>query len=216
MTVEVRPFASFGSFRNEWLDTRYHFSFADYNDPARMGVGPLCVWNDDLIAPGAGFDPHPHRDMEIITYVRSGAITHHDDAGNTGKTLAGDVQMMSAGSGIVHAEYNLEDEPTEIFQIWILPRHAGREPRWATRRFPRGQRRGRLVALASGRGPMDDALEIDQDATLLGASVGAGDALRHALAPGHQAYLVPLGGAVDVAGRRVEPRDAVIVRGAAA
>ena len=213
MSVEVRPFASFGSFRNDWLDTHYHFSFADYWDPARMGVGPLRVWNDDLIGPGSGFDAHPHRDMEIVTYARRGAITHHDSAGNKGRTVAGDVQVMSAGTGIVHAEYNLEDEPTEIFQIWIEPRHTGLAPRWATRPFPRQARGGPLVALASGRDGVTGALPIDQDATLLGATAPAGHRLTHALGAGRQAYVVALGGAALVLGTPIQPRDAALVQG---
>ena len=106
--IDVRPFARLGAFRNDWLDTRHHFSFASYHDPARMGFGRLRVWNDDEIAAGTGFDPHPHREMEIVTYVREGAITHRDSLGNEGRTEAGDVQVMHAGTGIVHAEYNLE------------------------------------------------------------------------------------------------------------
>ena len=117
--IERRPASELGRFRNDWLNARYHFSFADWHDPARMGWGALRVWNDDEIAPKTGFPPHGHADMEIITYVRAGAITHQDSLGNSGRTVAGDVQVMSAGSGIRHAEYNLEPETTKIFQIWI-------------------------------------------------------------------------------------------------
>ena len=129
MTLSTRGFEQLGRFKNDWLESRFHFSFAGYRDPDRMGVGPLRVWNDDRIAPQRGFDPHPHRDMEIITYVRRGAITHRDDLGNEGRTEAGHVQVMSAGTGIVHAEYNMEDGPTDIFQIWITPDKAGHAPR---------------------------------------------------------------------------------------
>ena len=122
MTIEVRPFDSLGRFEIDWLKARHHFSFGDYHDPERIGVGPLRVWNDDRVAPGTGFDPHPHRYMEIITYVRRGAVTHRDNLGNEGRTEAGDVQVMTAGTGIVHAEYNQGDEPLELFQIWIQPR----------------------------------------------------------------------------------------------
>ena len=107
--IEVRPFAALGHANHGWLDATHHFSFAAYHDPARMGWGRIRVWNDDVIAPKSGFPPHPHRDMEIITFVRSGAITHQDSLGNRGRTGAGDVQVMSAGTGITHAEYNLED-----------------------------------------------------------------------------------------------------------
>ena len=122
--IEVVPFETLGRLDIDWLSARYHFSFANYHDPARTGLGPLLVWNDDTIQPGTGFDPHGHRDMEIITYVRRGAISHRDHLGNEGRTVAGDVQVMSAGTGIRHAEYNLEDEATQIFQIWIEPNEA--------------------------------------------------------------------------------------------
>src|SRR5262249_5239399 len=114
--IERRPFAKLGQERLDWLDTHYHFSFAHYHDPKRMNWGARRVWNDDETAPGAGFPPPPHADMEIITYVRQGAVTHEDSLGNKGRTEAGDVQVMSAGSGIRHAEYNREDEPTRLFQ----------------------------------------------------------------------------------------------------
>ena len=117
--IELRPYRELGGAQHGWLDTRHHFSFAEYYDPKRMGWGALRVWNDDTIAPRTGFPPHPHRDMEIITYVRKGAITHKDNLGNQGRTEAGDVQVMSAGTGIAHSELNEEDEATQIFQIWI-------------------------------------------------------------------------------------------------
>jgi hypothetical protein len=177
-----------------------------------MGVGPLRVWNDDTIRAGTGFDPHPHRDMEIVTYVRRGAISHRDSEGNAGRTAAGDVQVMSAGTGIVHAEYNLEADDTDLFQIWIEPRHQGNAPRWATRRFPRDARAGHLVALASGRIETDEALAIDQDATLFGATVEAGVTLHHPLGAGRQAYVVPLAAAIDIDGQRIEARGAAVVR----
>ena len=123
--IAVQPFARLGAFRNEWLNARHHFSFGGYHDSGRMGVGGLRVWNDDEIAAKSGFPPHPHANMEIITYVREGAITHRDNFGNEGRTPAGDVQVMSAGSGIRHSEYNREYEPTLLFQIWIAPREPG-------------------------------------------------------------------------------------------
>jgi redox-sensitive bicupin YhaK (pirin superfamily) len=126
--IEIRPFAGLGHADHGWLDARHHFSFADYRDPARMGWGAIRVWNDDTIAPGTGFAPHPHNDMEIVTFVRTGAITHEDSLGNKGRTAAGDVQVMSAGSGIVHSEHNREHEPTTLFQIWIRPTRSGEAP----------------------------------------------------------------------------------------
>ena len=125
--IELRPFDSLGGADHGWLKAKHHFSFASYHDPANMGWGPLRVWNDDEIAPKSGFPPHPHADMEIITYVREGAITHQDSLGNEGRTEAGDVQVMWAGTGIRHAEYNLEARPRRIFQIWIVP-DAARRP----------------------------------------------------------------------------------------
>src|SRR4029077_12714778 len=148
--IERRPFEKLGGGDHGWLNTRHHFSFADYRDPQRMGWGALRVWNDDEIAPQSGFPPHPHADMEIVTYVRQGTITHQDSLGNKGRTKAGDVQVMSAGTGIRHSEYNLETEPTTIFQLWIVPSSRGDKPGWDTRPFPKGYRSGHFVTLASG------------------------------------------------------------------
>jgi quercetin 2,3-dioxygenase len=149
--IELRPFAKLGGENHGWLDAKHHFSFANYHDPARMHWGNLRVWNDDTIAPGTGFPAHPHRDMEIVTYVRSGAITHRDSLGNEGRTGAGDVQVMSAGTGIRHSEWNAEDVPTTLFQIWIVPTRSGEAPGWGARPFPKGDRSGKFVVLASGQ-----------------------------------------------------------------
>src|SRR5574340_861222 len=164
--IELRPYASLGGDNHGWLNTRHHFSFADYHAPARMGWGALRVWNDDEIAPASGFPLHPHRDMEIITYVRRGAISHQDSLGNAGRTAAGDVQVMSAGSGIRHAEQNREPETTTLFQIWIIPDQPGGKPSWGTKPFPRTDRAGRLVTLASGFPSDPDALPIRATARL--------------------------------------------------
>ena len=210
--IEVQPFARLGRFDNDWLAARYHFSFAGYHDPARQGLGPLLVWNDDTVQPGRGFDTHGHRDMEIITYVRSGAISHRDHLGNEGRTEAGDLQVMSAGSGIRHAEHNREASATEIFQIWIQPSERGVAPRWASARFPVAERAGRLVALASGRG-VEGALPIHQDATLFGAALRAGQSVSHDFEDGRQAYLVAATGRLRVNGVEVAARDGVAVSG---
>jgi redox-sensitive bicupin YhaK (pirin superfamily) len=209
--IEVRPFAELGRFDNDWLNARYHFSFSHYHDPARSGLGPLLVWNDDVVAPGRGFDLHGHRDMEIVTYVRQGAITHRDHLGNEGRTEAGDVQVMTAGKGILHAEYNLEAEPTRIFQIWIRPQANGLKPRWEQRRFPSNERGGRLVALASGRAGDEGSLAIHQDAVVLGASLRAGDSVTHELGPDRQAYLVADRGAIEVNGVKLAARDGAAI-----
>jgi redox-sensitive bicupin YhaK (pirin superfamily) len=205
--IEKRPFAALGGADHGWLKARHHFSFAEYYDPKRMGWGSLRVWNDDEIAPRSGFPPHPHADMEIITYVRQGAISHQDSLGNEGRTEAGDVQVMSAGSGIRHAEYNLEPEATRIFQIWIQPTQRGGEPSWGARPFPKADRAGRFVTLASGLEEDDDALPIRTDARVAGATLKAGEETEYALGAGRHAYLVPAVGAVEVNGVRLDARD---------
>jgi redox-sensitive bicupin YhaK (pirin superfamily) len=210
--IDVRPFAKLGGANHGWLNAKHHFSFAGYNDPSRMGWGALRVWNDDEIAPGTGFPPHPHADMEIITYVRQGAISHEDSLGNKGRTEAGDVQVMSAGSGIRHAEYNREREPTRIFQIWIIPDRRGGAPSWGTRPFPQQERSGRLVALASGDEGDSDALPIRADARVLGARLKPGQQIDYALRPGRHAYLVPARGVVSVNGVRIGERDGAAIR----
>jgi redox-sensitive bicupin YhaK (pirin superfamily) len=217
--IQLRSFDSLGAFRNEWLNAHHHFSFGGYHDPKRMGLGGLRVWNDDEVAPGTGFDPHPHRDMEIVTYVREGAITHRDNLGNEGRTEAGDVQVMHAGTGITHAEYNEEDVPTRLFQIWIMPDKRGVAPGWATKSFPRGGAGANgsgdhgLSVLASGR-PSDassDALKLNADAAVLAATLAEGQTAEFTLAPGRIAYLVPVNGAVTVNGVVAQARDGVAI-----
>ena len=215
-TVERRPFASLGHEDHGWLNARHHFSFANYYDPARMGWGNIRVWNDDEIAARNGFPPHPHRDMEIITYVRTGAITHKDSMGNEGRTAAGDVQVMSAGTGVRHAEYNLEDETTTLFQIWVLPREAGGAPSWGAKPFPKDARSGKLAVLASGYEEDADALRIRADARLLGATVKAGESLTHQLGTGRFAYLVAATGRVEINGQPFEARDGAALSGGGA
>ena len=211
--VERRPFETLGHADHGWLNARHHFSFANYYDPARMGWGAIRVWNDDEIAANSGFPPHPHRDMEIITYVRSGAITHADSLGNQGRTEAGDVQVMSAGSGVRHAEYNLEPETTRLFQIWIEPRSKGGNPSWGAKPFPKGERSGRLVTLASGYGEDGDALPIRADARVLGATLKAGERVEHEVGDGRHAYLVPATGRISIDGEPFEARDGAAIRG---
>ena len=172
--LELRPFTSLGGAHHGWLDAHHHFSFAEYHDPQRMHWGNLRVWNDDIIAPGSGFPQHSHRDMEIITYVREGAISHADNLGNKGRTEAGDVQVMSAGTGIAHSEYNLEATPTKIFQIWIIPNEAGLPPSWGAKPFPQGNREG-FVTLASGKAGDAESLRIRADARLVAANLKAGE-----------------------------------------
>jgi redox-sensitive bicupin YhaK (pirin superfamily) len=204
--IEHRPASTLGRFDFGWLDTTHHFSFGEYHDPNKMGWGALRVWNDDEIAPGQGFPAHPHANMEIITYVREGAITHKDNLGNEGRTEAGDVQVMSAGSGIRHAEYNMEKDATRIFQIWIIPDRAGGEPAWGAKPFPKGDRSGRFVTLASGLGD-EDALPIRAQARVAGATIKAGETVVYPIASSRHAYLVPASGEIEVNGVRVPARD---------
>jgi redox-sensitive bicupin YhaK (pirin superfamily) len=208
--IERRPLATLGAANHGWLDARHHFSFAGYRDDARTQWGALRVWNDDAIAPGAGFPPHSHADMEIITYVREGAISHRDSLGNAGRTVAGDVQVMSAGTGITHAEFNQETDTTRIFQIWILPRERGLPPAWGAKPFPRDDRSGRFVALASGFPGDADALPIRADARVLGARLKAGEVATYPLAS-RRAYLVPATGRVEVNGVVLEARDGAAI-----
>jgi len=209
--IERRPAGQLGRFQNDWLNARYHFSFSNWRDPDRMGWGDLLVWNDDEIAAGTGFPPHGHADMEIITYVRTGAISHRDSLGNEGRTVAGDVQVMSAGSGIRHAEHNAEDEVTTLFQIWIQPTSRGGAPSWGARAFPKDDRAGEFVTLASGRPGDGDALPIRADARVLGATLKAGDATQYALAPGRHAYLATAVGEIEVNGVKLEARDGAAI-----
>ena len=211
--IDIRKFDSLGHADHGWLDARHHFSFADYHDPARMGWGAIRVWNDDEIAPRSGFPPHPHRDMEIITYVRTGAITHQDSMGNQGRTEAGDVQVMTAGRGVRHAEHNLEDETTTLFQIWVQTDSPAAEPGWGAMKFPKADRTGRFVTLASGFDDDKEALRIEARARVLGATLGAGQTAELTLDPGRHAYLVPAKGAILVNGIRAEARDGVAVTG---
>ena len=210
--IELKPFAALGGADHGWLKAKHHFSFANYYDPSNMGHGALRVWNDDEIAPNTGFPAHPHRNMEIITYVREGAITHQDSLGNKGRTEAGDVQVMSAGSGIRHSEYNLEPTTTRIFQIWIEPATDGGQPTWGAKPFPKSDRSGKLVTLASGFADDTDALPIRAQARVLGTTLKAGETAEYAADRARHLYLVPATGSVEVNGVRVNARDGAAIR----
>ena len=211
--IDIRPFATLGHADHGWLDARHHFSFANYHDPDRMGWGSIRVWNDDTIAAQSGFPPHPHRDMEIVTFVRNGAITHRDSLGNEGRTAAGDVQVMSAGTGITHAEFNREDEATTLFQIWIIPDRQGEQPGWGQRTFPKATREGGFEVLASGDAEADDALPIRTDAKVAAATLAKGQsAVWNTSGQRHQ-YLVAPKGRVTVNGHEAQPRDGIAVTG---
>ncbi|MDX2276834.1 MAG: pirin family protein [Hyphomonadaceae bacterium] len=212
--IEKRPFSSLGQFENDWLNAHYHFSFSGYHDPSRVHWGALRVWNDDQIRARSGFPPHPHSDMEIITYVRTGAITHEDSMGNRGRTEAGDVQVMSAGSGVTHAEYNLEAEPTTLYQIWILPKERGGKPYWGSAKFPKAERAGALVTLASGFAADQEAgaLPIRQDARVLAATLSGGQDVSYEPEAGRHLYLALAKGAAEVNGVTLGARDGAAIR----
>ncbi len=172
-----------------WLQAKHHFSFASYHNPKRMHFGPMRVINDDIVAPHRGFDPHPHDNMEIITYVRKGAITHKDDMGNEGKTKAGDVQVMSAGTGVVHSEFNLEDEETNLYQIWMFPNKKNVKPRWDAKEFPKEPVTDQLKALVTGfNDPDSDSLKIYQDATIFAGKMNKGTIIKQNIK--QQAYVL--------------------------
>ncbi|KJC45614.1 pirin family protein [Bradyrhizobium sp. LTSP857] len=213
--IELRPFNKLGGADHGWLKAKHHFSFADHYDPSNMGHGALRVWNDDEIAPNSGFPAHPHANMEIITYVREGAITHQDSLGNEGRTEAGDVQVMSAGSGIRHSEYNLEPTKTRIFQIWIEPTARGGHPTWGSKPFPKADRSGKLVTIASGDANDKDALPIRADARVLATTLKAGESAEYEPERSRNLYLVPAAGAVEINGVRVNARDGAAIRGEA-
>ena len=201
--ITVYPFEKLGHEAHGWLDARHHFSFAQYLNRNRMGFGALRVINDDIVKAGAGFDTHPHQDMEIITYVRSGAITHRDSQGNEGRTGAGDVQVMSAGTGIFHSEYNLESEDTNLYQIWIQPREKGVQPGWASYEFPKQERSDGLTLLVSGDGSAP--LTIHQDAFIYGGRLVADAKFRHPIH--HQAYVLVSEGVLELDGQVLRKGD---------
>jgi len=210
--IELRSHHELGGAKHGWLDTRHHFSFAEYYAPKRMNWGNLRVWNDDTLAPHSGFPRHSHRDMEIITYVRKGAITHQDNLGNRGRTEAGDVQVMSAGTGIAHSEMNEEDEVTQIFQIWIMPNESGLPPSWGTKPFPKGERGGSFVTLASGSPENTGALPIRADARSVAATLQAGETAEYRIAAGRKIYLVPASGRIQVNEVEAVAGDGVAIR----
>ena len=194
-------------FENEWLSAYWHFSFDHYYDPARTHFGPLRVFNDDTIHPRSGFPMHAHRDMEIVTVVQAGTLEHEDNQGNRGVLEAGEVQVMSAGTGIVHAERNPSPTvPLHLLQIWITPERPGGRPRWAQRAFRHGTGSGPVLAIASGE-ERPGALPIGRAATIYHIKLGPGETVTHELAPGRRAYLFVIGGTATVGGVTLEPGD---------
>ncbi len=194
-----------------WLKAKHHFAMGRFGNPDHKPVGNLYVLNDDEIAPHTGFAMHSHADVEIVTYVRAGVVSHKDSLGNEGRIECGDVQVISAGTGIEHAEQNPGDVPTKIFQIWLRPRAAGHAPRWGTQSFPKSDRAGHFIALASGRGTKG-SLELRCDAEVLGASLFAGTATNYDFRPGDLGYLVVSSGAVQVNGVRATTGEGIVLR----
>jgi quercetin 2,3-dioxygenase len=219
--IEHRPYAALGGNDLDWLKARLHVAINGMGRPEHGPIGPLRAWNDDEFAPGSGFPLHRHQDVEILTYVRQGAVTHADSLGNRSTVQAGDVQVMSAGSGIRHAESNDGATPLLLYQIWLRPRTPGGTPSWHTRRFPRLERSGALAVLASGDAAdvAAGALPLNADARLLGATLHAGAVVEHRLAPGREAYVVTTLGRVRVRANRdsvaMAARDGAHVRGTA-
>ncbi len=190
-----------------WLDTHWHFSFDSYYDPENMNWGALRVFNDDVIRPGKGFGMHPHRDMEIVTYVLDGELEHQDNHGNRGVVHPGEVQVMSAGTGIVHSEFNhSQEKPVHLIQLWILPRQRGSKPRWEQHCFSRDARRGKLLPVVSS-GNLAGTLAIDQDAEIRVAALGAGQEVVHTTRAGRKIYLFVISGGITANGTSLAAGD---------
>jgi quercetin 2,3-dioxygenase len=199
---EERYHADFG-----WLETRWHFSFGDYYDPENVNFGALRVFNDDIIQGAGGFGMHPHRDMEIITYVTQGGLAHRDSAGNSGVVHPGEVQVMSAGKGISHSEQNAsKTDPLRLMQIWIEPRRRGATPRYEQRQFNPADRASKLLPVVSG-GNVPNTLHIDQDATIFVSGLKKDQSVRHESKPDRRQYLFVIDGSVDVNGQKLTAGD---------
>ena len=194
-----------------WLKAKHHFAIGSYGNPAHKPIGNLIVLNDDEIAPHTGFDLHHHADVEIVSYIREGVVTHRDDQGNSGETHAGDVQVISAGTGIRHSEHNEGDSLIRLFQIWLKPTQPGGEPQWGSKPFPKVDRAGAFVSLASGRNA-PGALPIRADAEVSGAMLNAGSEITYGFQPGDAAYLVPATGEIQVNGKRIQSREGLVIR----
>lgn len=191
-----------------WLETRWHFSFADYHDPKNLHWSALRVFNDDIVHGGGGFDFHPHRDMEIVSYIIEGELEHRDRLGNRHINKAGEVQVMSAGSGIVHAEHNPSPERSmRLVQLWILPRHKNSKPRWEQKAFTAADRKNRLLAVVSPEdAPLPGSLVIDQEARIYVSALERGGQLTHENVGTH-AYLFAIAGEVKVNGQTLKNGD---------
>jgi redox-sensitive bicupin YhaK (pirin superfamily) len=209
--ITVRPGNERGHADHGWLSTYHTFSFDTYYDPRHMGFRSLRVINEDVVQPGRGFPTHGHRDMEIVTYVLAGALAHKDSMGNGSSIRPGDVQRMSAGTGVRHSEFNHSDtEPVHLLQIWILPNTEGLQPSYEQKRFENAEKAGRLRLIASPEG-RDGAVTVHQDARLYAARLGPGVAVRHEFPPGRHGWLQVAGGAVAVNGVELRAGDGAAV-----
>lgn len=209
--LQLRPARTLDGGDYGWLRAKHHFAVDGLGNPAHGPVGSIVVWNDDEVAPGTGFGLHGHSNMEIISYVREGAVTHRDSVGNRGVTEAGDVQAMSAGSGVRHSEHNEGTLPLKLFQIWIRPRSNGGTPFWNARKFPKSDRANRWTILASGSPDDEDALPLRADARVLGTSLREGNSLSYEFAAGRHAYIAPAKGSVEINGVRLNVGDGLAV-----
>jgi redox-sensitive bicupin YhaK (pirin superfamily) len=213
--ITIRRSAERGHFALDWLDSRHSFSFGSYRDPAHMGFGALRVINDDRIAPGGGFATHPHRDMEIVTYVLDGALAHRDSLGNGSIIARGDVQRMSAGTGIEHSEFNASsDTPVHLLQLWIIPEKRGLTPSYEQKTFPEAEKRGRLRLVAS-RGGRDGSVAIHRDVDLYAALLSEGERVRHELKRGRTSWVQVAQGAVSIEGELLREGDGAAVENVA-
>lgn len=205
--IKIRKASDRGHADHGWLDTYHTFSFSTYHDPDHMGFRSLRVMNEDVVAPGKGFGTHPHRDMEIVTYVLSGALEHKDSMGNGEVLRPGEFQRMSAGTGITHSEFNPSpDEPVHLYQIWLFPERKGLEPSYEQKRFPEEERQNRLRLVAS-RDRAEGSLLIHQDARIFLSTLDDGQNVRHELEPGRHAWLQVLRGSVRLNGEALETSD---------
>ncbi len=209
--IQIRRSEDRGHFDHGWLDTHFTFSFADYHDPKHMHFRTLRVINEDRVAPGGGFPTHPHQDMEIVTYVLEGGLEHRDSMGNGSVIRPGDVQRMSAGTGVTHSEYNPSaTEPVHLLQIWMFPERKGIKPSYEQKSFSDTEKRGRLRLVASPDG-REGSVTIHQDIELYAAVLGAGGSVRHELKPDRHAYVQVVRGSVKLNGQKLEAGDGAAI-----
>jgi redox-sensitive bicupin YhaK (pirin superfamily) len=209
--IDIRKSAERGHADHGWLDTRFSFSFADYFDPQHVHFRTLRVMNDDRVAGGGGFPMHPHADMEIVTYVLEGALQHKDSMGNGSVIKPGDVQYMSAGTGVTHSEFNAsKTEPVHLYQIWMFPDRKGHKPTYDQKNFSEAEKRGKLRLLVSPDG-RDGSVKIRQDNELYATVLGEGESVKHALKPERHAYVQVARGSVKLNGTELETGDGAAI-----